>query len=202
MISLCSGSDAAASYRIVAAKECLGGEGLVERCGAVLRDNYSEKVFNDSLSPLLALHAKHAESAGPFLALAALLADAPPALLTQSAPRWIPVAVRSLDFVAAAPAGLGIITTLNTLLLAIPRNFEQNIERLVARLCGLAVKAESARCRAEALATLTTIRNAFNDSEVIPFQDLVTSSIKPALDDKKRPVRAMAVACINAWYIF
>lgn len=202
MISLCSGSDAGASFRIVAAKECLGGEGLVERCGAVLRDNYSEKVFNDSLSPLLALHAKHAESAGPFLALAALLADAPPALLTQSAPRWIPVAVRSLDFVAAAPAGLGIITTLNTLLLAIPRNFEQNIERLVARLCGLAVKAESARCRAEALATLTTIRNAFNDSEVIPFQDLVTSSIKPALDDKKRPVRAMAVACINAWYIF
>lgn len=202
MVALCvSGAEAGACFHIVADKECPGDEGLTERCGAVLRDNYAEKVFNDTLSPLLALHAKESECAGPVLAIAAVLANAPTALLTQHAARCVPVVVRSLDFVGASPAGVRIIATLNTLLQAIPRSFAQNVERLVSRLCTLAVKAELARCRAEALAALITIRTVFSESDVVPYQDLVIAKIKPALDDNKRPVRTVAVACINAWYV-
>lgn len=203
MVALCeSGVEAGACFHIVADRECPGGEGLTERCGAVLRDNYAEKVFNDTLSPLLALHSKVAESAGPILAIAAVLANAPTTLLTQHAPRCVPVVVRSLDFVGESPAGVRIISTLNTLLQAIPRSFERNIERLISRLCMLAVSAKLGRCRAEALATLITLRSAFSDGDIIQYQDFVIAKLKPALDDNKRPVRTIAVTCINAWYIF
>lgn len=203
ILTLCAFNEDTSDYfYIVTSEGCPVDEGLVEKSGAVLRDNYNEKIFNDSLERLLALHKASPERKAPAFAVAMVMSTGPKELVAGKAERCIPVVVRALNFVTAETQSTTILSMVNSLIAAVPRNFKDFVPQIVGKMCTLATTGKYGKVRALALTVLITVRTKVSESVTLLYQDLVLKKLKPALDDPKRPVRTLAVTCVNAWYIF
>lgn len=203
ILTLCAFNEDTSDYfYIVTSKECPVDEGLVVKSGAVLRDNYNEKIFNDSLERLLSLHKAAPERKAPAFAIAMVMSSGPKELVAEKAERCIPVVVRALNFVGPETQSTTILGMVNTLIATVPRNFKDFVPQIIGKMCAIATTGKFAKVRALALTVLLTIRTKVSESVALLYQDLVIKKLKPALDDPKRPVRTLAVTCVNAWYVF
>lgn len=203
ILTLCAYNESTSDYfYIVTSRECPVDEGLVAQSGAVLRDNYSEKIFNDSLDRLLALHKAAPERRAPAFAVTMVMSSGPHGLVAEKAERCVPVVVRALSFITPESNSATILSMVNALIATVPRNFKDFVPQIVNKMCSLATSATLAKCRSLALTVLLTVRTKVSECVTLLYQNAVISKLRPALDDPRRPVRAAAVECINAWYVF
>jgi DNA repair/transcription protein MET18/MMS19 len=164
---------------------------------------YKQKAFSQLVSPIVtATRTASAEAKQNYLlALSALLAHLPYALLEPALPSLVAPLLQTLDLRDSAVKASSLLI-FESLLMHSPTLVAEHAASLITRLLNSTTATSAGNTplvRSRACQCLALVPKQLKREAVLPFRRQIVKKLSAVLDDRKRSVRSEAVKCRTAW---
>lgn len=194
------GTDTARRFGTLLAPDML----LTKTNHCILNNLYRQRIYNQLLA-ILRSHLDDPKSGSQktyIAALCSVLPLLPYSIISPSVESIATILLRALDINDSKLAGTstGSLTVLESVLLFDSQMLSSHAGSLVSRLLATSTDtSNSSQCRLRALRCLKVLPTQFAREVNLPYRKSIITGLLPALDDRRREVRAEAVGCRMAW---